>query len=302
MRRKIGLNAKKSMYGYLFVTPFVLGFVVFFLSPFLFMAVLSFSKMELTNNGRMLEFIGLDNYKFIFTQNLSYITNVFSSLGALLARLPSVVFFSLIIAIMLSQKFRGRAFYRAVFFLPVVVLSGIGAVAGSGIMDVAQELLIGSSGNDVEATANITESIVNLFGENSSAGAGLVKIIADIISNISYIAQASGVQILIFLAALQTISPSLYEASRIDGATGWENFWKITFPLVSPMILVNCVYTVVDSLAGADNSVISLIYNTAVMKIEYANSAAMSMIYFAVIYAIIGLVVFVISKMVFYEE
>ena len=305
--KAISLQAQKSIYGYIFVLPFIVGFIAFFLSPFIFMIVMSFSKINYGSAGGMiLVNIGFDNFKEIFLHDFEYIKSVFISTGELLAFLPSVVFFSLFISIILNQNFKGRFLARAIFFLPVLIASGINAVTGSaeGLMSNATALVQGaSSGADGgEATVNITKSIVMLFGSESGIGAGFIKAVAGIVSNIFQITQASGVQILIFLAALQTIPTSLYEASHMDGATGWENFWKITLPMISPMILVNTVYTAVDRMAGADNGVIALIYDAAFMKSKFADSAAMSMIYFLIIFAAIGIIMFFLSKAVYYED
>ncbi len=302
-KRGLSLQSRRAVSGYLFTLPFLIGFVLFFLSPFVFYITMAFSDMSMTNTGMAFTFSGLKNYVHIFTTNTEFIGQVFDGLKSILIRLPSVVFFSFFVSIMLNQKFRGRGLARAIFFLPVVTASGIAAVSGNeyGIMDTAQMILQGNLEGNSEVSVNITQSVVALFG-TSSYGSALVDFTVGIISGIYSIANASGVQILIFLAGLQTISPSLYEASHMDGATSWENFWKITLPMISPLILVNAVYTVVDCLAGADNSVIDNIYTTAMQKIQYTTSAAMGLLYFTLIFLIIGVIIWVLSKLVFYED
>ena len=304
MKRKHvrSLDARKARYGYLFVAPFLIGFIFFFLSSFVFFVAMAFSSQGMSNEGMVLKFVGWQNFQDLFVGNMEYVKSVFTSLGELLIRLPAVLLFSFMLAVVLNQQFKGRGLIRAVFFLPVVIASGVAATAGTsgGLMENAQMMLQGSMGDDIGA-ANITESIISLFGENSY-GSTLVTAVAEIVAGIYDIAQASGVQILIFIAALQTIPSSLYEAAHMDGATGWENFWKITLPMVSPMLLVNAMYTVIDTLVGADNSVVMMVYNMGAKQANYTMSAAMGLVYFVVVVVVIGLLMWGLSRLVFYED
>ena len=304
MKRKHvrSLEARKARYGYVFVAPFVIGFVFLFLSSFVFFVAMAFSSQGMSNEGMVLSFVGWQNFEELFVGNMEYVKSVFTSLGELLIRLPAVLLFSFMMAVILNQQFKGRGLVRAVFFLPVVIASGVAATAGAsgGLMENAQMMLQGSMGEDVGA-ANITESIISLFGENSY-GSTLVEGVAEIVAGIYDIAQASGVQILIFIAALQTIPSSLYEAAHMDGATGWENFWKITLPMVSPMLLVNAMYTVIDTLVGADNAVVMMVYNMGAKQANYTMSATMGLVYFVVVVVVIGLLMWGLSRLVFYED
>ena len=153
----------------------------------------------------------------------------------------------------------------------------------------------------VKMSANIAETIIALFGTTNITH-GFVSFVTSIVSGIYDITQASGVQILIFLAGLQTISPSLYEASKIDGATGWENFWKITLPMISPMILVNAIYTIVDSLSSINNITVSLIYQTAAKDLDYTKSAAMGILYFSIVLTTLAVAMVIMSRFVYYEN
>ncbi|MBQ9860182.1 MAG: sugar ABC transporter permease [Clostridia bacterium] len=301
-KRSISLESKKAMSGYVFVAPFVIGFIFIFFSSFIFFIAMAFSEQGMSNEGMVLEFCGLKNYEELFLSNMEYVKSVFASLGSLLIRLPSVLLFSFMLAVVLNQQFKGRGLVRAVFFLPVVVASGIAASTGNsgGLLDNAQMMLQGMMGDDTGAQ-NITESIISLFGEGSY-GSVLIEGVAAVVAGIYDIAQASGVQILIFLAALQTIPSSLYEASYMDGATGWENFWKITLPMISPMLLVNAVYTVIDALVGADNAVVTMVYNMGAKQTNYTMSAAMGLLYFVVVVVVIGLLMWGLSRLVYYED
>ena len=303
MKKKgVSLTTRKQRAGYWFVMPFLIGFTIFFLSPLIFYIVMGFSDMSLTNEGLEFTYTGLKNFKEVFLNEPRYIVNVLNSLQPLLLNLFAIVMFSLFVALLLNQKFIGRAFARAVFFLPVIVASGAVAVNSTGdkLLNNAQAVL--TSGNaSVKMNVDITQNIIELFGSNDVTH-NLVSVVSTIVSGMFDITQASGIQILIFLAGLQAISPSLYEASKMDGATGWENFWKITLPMISPMILVNVVYTIVDQLSSVNNSTVSQMYELAVEELKYTNSAAMGIMYFAIVIAVLVVAMAILSKFVYYDE
>jgi ABC-type sugar transport system permease subunit len=151
---------------------------------------------------------------------------------------------------------------------------------------------------------NVTGFIESLLIAEWGAGVGgdLIQIVIDIINQIYPIVMSSGIQILIFLAGLQTINPSIFEASSLEGATGWENFWKITFPMISPMILVVVVYTIVDFMVRTDSEVMNYVNITVNRLREFGFGSAMAMIYFLVIAAILGIVGLLISRLVYYYD
>lgn len=301
-KRGVSLTTRKQWAGYWFVLPFVIGFVLFFLSPFLFYVVMAFSKMSLTNTGISFTFNHLENFKEVLLNDPQYLVSVFQSLQPILLNLFAIVLYSLFIAILLNQRFLGRAFVRAVFFLPVVVASGSAALSGSNDQLLTNAQILLNNGNaTVEMGKDITQTIVEIFG-STGATQQLVSLVSNIVSSMFDITQAAGVQILIFLSGLQSINVSMYEASRMDGATGWENFWKITLPLISPMILVNAVYTIVDQLSSVNNETVSRMYKMVVEEIQYTSSAAMGVLYFAIVITILVLIMVILSRFVYYEN
>lgn len=300
-RRPLKSSTWDALTGVAFCTPFVVGFLLFFLSPMIMYGVMAFSKLVLNNEGNMeFEPRGWQNfYEALFVQD-SYLKQVFSSLGELLVMFPSVLLFSLFIAMLLNQKFRGRTTARAIFFLPVLIASGVAAIGQTdALTNTAVEAISGMS-SEGGNTLNLTKTLMNMVG--ASLDVRFFTVVETLISKIYSIVMASGVQILTFLAGLQAISPSLYEASAIEGATAWENFWKITLPMISPIILVNAVYTVVDVLGSTSNTVVNRLYALSIGESNYGLSAAMGLIYFGLMFALVGLVIFLISRMVFYEE
>jgi ABC-type sugar transport system permease subunit len=206
-------------------------------------------------------------------------------------------------AVLLNQKMVGRAAFRAIFFIPVILSTGLmEGIEASNILSEYMESAEGiEDGSGQNSAADIVSAIdVERLFANMKVGQGLVEYVTVAINNIYDIVNRSGVQLLIFLAGLQSISPAIYESCQMDGATGWETFWKITFPMISPMILVNAVYTVIDSFTTNSNTVMSFISKTYNTQKEL--SAAMSWIYFSLIILIIAVVAGICSAFVFYQR
>lgn len=313
-KKVASLDAKKSRAGWLFVLPFVIGFVLLYV-PMLFQSVqFSFSEINILTNqgggggGYELEFVGWDNYSKALFNDANFVRVLTSSLKQLVLDVPAIVIFSLFMAIVLNQKMVGRAVFRAIFFIPVILTTGLidqidqsNAVMtymnSGGIDTGASDALNG--GTDIISALDVT----SLLG-NMAVGTELVEYVVDVVNNIFNIVNRSGVQMLIFLAGLQSISPAIYESCTMDGATGWETFWKITFPMISPMILVNTIYTVIDSFTSKSNEVmtyINRIYEGTTRDARVLSSA-MSWIYFLVVLVLIAAVAGIISLFVFYQR
>lgn len=299
-KRNVSLEKRKRLWGYVFLIPFMIGLVFFFLSPLIFYVFMAFSSKKA---GMNFSFIGFDNFEQVLLNQPQYLVSVFESLEGLLIELVTIVLFSLFIAVLLNQRFKGRGFVRAIFFLPVVISSGVAAVSGETdtLLSSALSLLSGSSNTgNVQMSQSVAQTIVQLFGTNNVTGA-FVSIVSKIVASLFDVIQKSGVQILIFLSGLQTISSYVYEAAKIDGSTGWETFWKITLPMISPMILVNSIYTAVDLLASMNNKTISVIYEKS-LSLRYAESAAMGVMYLGIVLIILAVIMFVLSRFVYYED
>ena len=300
------MDRRKARSGWYFVLPFVLGFVLVYI-PIIYEAIkYSLFTYRIVNGGQVKEFAGWSHYKDALFGTTNFVQTLLTGLGELAFDIPAILIFSLFIAVILNQKMIGRAAFRAIFFLPVVVSTGLMesvlsasySFAGEG-MDVGLE----SEADKVGENLAIEGLLTSVF-ENLGFGAGLVEYIVKAVANISDIINRCGVQILIFLAALQSISPAIYESCEIDGATAWETFWKITFPMVSPMILVNAVYTIIDSFTTESNSVMNVIDNTYTGTMDGARhiSAAMGWMYFLVVLAVVGVVAAIFSAYVFYQR
>ena len=313
-KKVASLDAKKSRAGWLFVLPFVIGFVLLYV-PMLFQSVqFSFSEINILTNqgggggGYELEFVGWENYSKALFNDANFVRVLTSSLKQLVLDVPAIVIFSLFMAIVLNQKMVGRAVFRAIFFIPVILTTGLidqidqsnavmSYMNSGGIDTGASDALNG--GTDIISALDVT----SLLG-NMAVGTELVVYVVDVVNNIFNIVNRSGVQMLIFLAGLQSISPAIYESCTMDGATGWETFWKITFPMISPMILVNTIYTVIDSFTSKSNEVmtyINRIYEGTTRDARVLSSA-MSWIYFLVVLVLIAAVAGIVSLFVFYQR
>lgn len=301
-KRSISLEQKRIRWGYIFALPFAAGFVLFFLSPLILYVILGFSKLSLADQGMQLDPVGLDNFRQVLFVRVGYFEQVLKSLSELLLTSPAIVLYSLFVATLLNQEFKGRGALRAIFFLPVIMASGIAAVSnndslmGHAIHALSGEVSLTGDGNNT----SMVKGLMDLLGASFSPQ--LFSFVSELVGKIYTITMSSGVQILIFLAGLQGISPSLYEASSIEGATGWENFWKITLPMISPVVLVNAVYTIVDQLGGSSNAVIMDMYDTALKQNQFGYGSAMGLIYFSLIFLVVGSVIFIMSKFVYYED
>ena len=302
--KKASLDARKARSGYLFVLPFILGIALIYIPILLDSIWFSFNSLgtDIIDGipVQTLTFKGLYYYDTALRADPNFTTELLAGIQQLLFEVPAVIIFSLFIAVVLNQKMLGRATFRAIFFVPVIISTGLmeSINASDVITNGAQEGIDDGSGSS-GGTEIISALDVQALFENMKIGGQLVGYVVDIVNNVYNIINYSGVQMLIFLAGLQSISPQIYEASRIDGATGWETFWKITFPMISPMILVNAVYTIIDSFTRSTNPTMSYITNSVN---DTALSTAMSWIYFIVVILIIALVAGIASTFIFYQR
>ena len=304
-KRGLSLTGKKALSGWLFCLPFIIGIIGIYMPMII-------KSVEVSFYGSMgnYDYFSFDAYRYVFFEDGMFTQTILDAMGDLVLQIPAIVIFSLFMAVILNQKMTGRTFFRAVFFLPVILSTGIidfvdakyamanmtesgaiddntGATGGGGMI----------SALDVEGLlANVNLKI----GELS-----LAEIVTSLINSIFKIVSRSGVQMLIFLSGLQSISPSIYESCQMEGATAWETFWKITLPMISPMILVNAVYTVVDMFTAADNRVMMglLGYGGQLNPDKYpGNFSAAIWLYIVMVLVVIVVVALLMRTVVFYQR
>ncbi len=307
-RKKASLDARKARAGWFFVLPFAIGLLLIYLPIIIDSIWFSFNTIRTVpvrdGGGYKLIFEGLNFYKsaLVGEYATSFIQTLISGIQQLIFDVPAIVIFSLFIAVILNQKMIGRAAFRAIFFVPVIIATGL--MESINASDTLKDAVEGGTqmGEEAGATTQIVSAMdIQLLFENMKVGKELVMYITDLVNNIYNIVNRSGVQMLIFLAGLQSISPAIYEACQIEGASAWETFWKITFPMISPMILVNAVYTIIDAFTSETNVVMSYI-SGSIYNSSNGLATAMSWIYFVVVMAIIGAVAAIASGFVFYQK
>ena len=305
-KKHASLDRRKARAGWIFVLPFVIGFVLIYL-PIVYDSIrYSFYTMTPKLGGGMeLTFVGWANYKTALFEDPNYVTTLLKGLGNMVFDIPMILIFSLFMAVLLNQKMAGRAVFRAIFFIPVILSTGImesieAQNVLSDYMDDASGIEDGSGGST--ASEIVSSMDIEKMFQGMAVGEGLVTYVTTAINNIYDIVNRSGVQMLIFLAGLQSISPAIYESVQIDGATSWETFWKITFPMISPMILVNAVYTIIDSFTTDSNVVMSFISSVYQQANGNVVSSAMAWMYFLIVIGIIALVAAICSAFVFYQR
>ena len=309
-RRRGGasLEKRKARSGYVFVLPFILGILLIYL-PILIDSIwwsfnsIGSAKDELGNSIEVLNFVGFKHYIEAFTVSPSFTTTLLSSIQQIVFEVPAIIVFSLFIAVVLNSKMLGRAAFRAIYFVPVIIATGLMAsINGADIM--TGEMEGGIDDGSGQAAGGGLISMLDVQGLFSSMAVGgeLVTYVVRLVNSIYTIIKYSGVQMLIFLAGLQSISESIYEACRIDGATGWETFWKVTFPMISPMILVNAVYTVIDSFTRNTNATMQYIAGKGGTLQTQSEPTALYWIYFMIIIAIVALIAGIVSTFIFYQR
>ncbi|WNQ08987.1 sugar ABC transporter permease [Paenibacillus aurantius] len=285
-RVRLSVESQQAISGYLFLLPWLVGLAVFVFYPLGYSLYMSFHKIRFTGTGMKFEWKGFENYTYAFLSDNTFVAALLSILKNSVLVIPIIVVFSLFVAVLLNLKFKGRMAFRGIFFLPVIFSTG----------QVLTEIFNQKAGS---------LDLLNNYDVAGFLAANLPKLWADpilaVLNMFVVILWYSGVQILLYLAGLQTISTNVYEASMIDGATPWEIFWKITLPALTPFILLNVIYTIVDMFTlPLLNPVLSMITaNMTNPNLGYGYSAAQGWIYFVMVFLILLLVLAAARKTVY---
>lgn len=282
---RLSLARKKSLYGYVFIAPWLIGTLLIFAYPITYSITISFSEIVNVTENK-LQFVGLANYVRALVEDVTFVPTYLATIQETLIHTPLINVFAMYIALLLNRDIRCRGLFRATFFLPVMLGTGfimqqlLGQKVDADAMEMARGLLLPE-----QLTLYLGPSVTNF--------------IQQFLSQITVILWKSGVQIIIYLAGLQSISASLYEAAQVDSATEWEIFWLITLPMMAPMILLNLIYTVVDSFTNVSNPIVSYIYQIGFegpSQFEYAS--AMSWFYFVFVILLIGVIFLIMRRFV----
>lgn len=280
-RKPLSYERKKTYIGYAFIALWLFGFIYLTFIPLVKSLLYSFSEVEIENGYLNMSFTGLNNYRYAFIEDAEFLPALVSTLSTVAAKVPIIIVFSVFMAVMLNQEFRGRFFVRSVFFLPVII-------TGSVVMNIINSSSMFNmvmSGNLNNGGLFQTNAVMELL-QGSGLSGDIVDLVNNVVNDIFNYTWNSGIQILIFLAAFQSVDGTYYEVAKVEGATAWETFWKITFPMILPMLIINVLYTIVDNYINYSEPVFKLIQDYSDnIKIDYA--AAMSWINFVIIFTII---------------
>lgn len=292
------LREREALKGYLFLLPLMFGLLMFFIIPMIDSVRMSVSDVSVSPDGRKMAFSGFGYFKEALFVSNDFRETATSSVLSMLLTTPLVMIFSFFMASVLNQKFRGRTFFRVVLFIPVIIMMT------SGQTNALESQMNGMSSYkdtfDVSAEA-FTSQIANYLLE-AGVSEKITNGITEVTNMVYSVINLSGIQILIMLTGMQSISPALYEAAKVEGGTAWENFWKITFPMVSPLILTSFIYTIIDSFTSSSNGLMELLQSTAFTDQNYSLASAMALIYFAIVTVIVAVVAFIVSRFVFYYD
>ena len=282
---------KKQMYGRMFILPWEIGFVLFFLQPLVQSLVFVFSKVNVDfENGVFLtEWNGIENIRYFLYEDTQYVDYLVESLTSFVLNIPLIVSLSLIVGVLLNQKFKGRVMFRSIFFLPVIIATGVVMTYLTG--DATAESMRGGTGagNGIDISGILMS--MNLTSNITSKVIGFVNQIFDLFWD-------CGVQIVLFISGLQSIPEQLYEVCRVEGANKWEEFWYVTFPMLSGTTLLVIVFTAIEIFTDSNNSVMTYGFN-AMRQNMWWQGPTILWIYFALVGVILGLAVLIIQKKIF---
>lgn len=296
---KIPYEKRKALYGYGFILIWAIGSIYFFIVPLIKSLIYSFYETKVAEGGLQLNNFGLHNYVDAFRHDQNYSKALIAMLKDTALTTPLILIFSIFIAVILNQKFKGRTFARAVFFLPVIIATGPVINIINGNMS-SGGYAGGSEQFSTMFETNLVDQLLQYLGIMNISDS-LTEIINSLTTDIFNLVWNSGIQILLFLSALQNIPFSAKEAAQMEGATAWEYFWKITIPYISPMILASVVYTIVDSFVNPSNQVMEIVLQKSSSEWQHGYSAAMAWAYFAIIAVVLVIVVALVNKFVYYE-
>lgn len=293
-KKKLPYYQRKKIYGFLFITPWLLGFLFFFAVPFVQSCLYAFQDIKPSAEGMVKSWQGIENFRYALFRDTDFLVQCAGSLKDLI-NVPLILVYSICFALLLKKEYPGRTTMRAIAFLPVIIGSGV-------LMDILKSDVFSTSVKGAETVTLFSGG--GLTGLFSAMGLpmNVIAFINDIIAKIFDLTWKSGVQILLFLAGLHNIPGYVYEAADIEGANALEQFFKITLPMLTPMILLNIVYSVIDIFSDFGNSIIQMIYNTAFSSNRFGYSSALSILYFCMVAVVLVVVYLAMNRFIVHAD
>jgi ABC-type sugar transport system permease subunit len=282
------LRRRNALNGFIFISIWLVGLLIFFLIPLFRNFALSVTNAQLsTMRDGSYRYIGVQNYIEAFSVDIEFLPYLLDTMQSLIIDVPVILAFSLAVALLAVQPMRGNNVFRAIFFLPVVIGSAV--VVGRLFDQLGNQLVL--------FRGQAAQQFLYIY-----LGDQLPYFIS-FLSRSVFVLWRSGVQILIFIAGLKSIDPTLYEVAQVDGASGWSQFWKITLPMLSPVILINITYTIIDSFTDYFNTVLRYIrvvtFQQNTMRLGYPS--ALGVIYFLLVFLLVILIFGIVSRFTFYR-
>ena len=296
------LMRRRNNTGWVFIAPFLIGFALFYAIPLVQSLIFSFNDIKISGgNGYTLEGQGFENYRYVLMVDTNYLNRIIEAVKTMFLDTVIVVPFSFFSALLLAREFKGRGAARAIFFLPVVVSTGVlASMDRNSTMNLMMARSASDAANSMSAAMSSSDFVNTLL--EGSMPESIITFMTDLSSQLYDVIIKSGLQIIIFLGGINTISPSIYESSSIEGATAWENFWKITFPMCGPYLLLNAIYTIIDSFTNVNNPLIYRVKNEMAGLKNFGTATAAVWLYFIIIAIVLGVAFSLMSKRVFYHE
>lgn len=291
LKRNRGIEELKSRYGLMFILPWIIGLIVFFFVPIIQSVIYSFCSVVITSDGVKTTWVGLENYTEILKRDPNYMNYLKEAIGEFAYSLPIILVLSLILAMVLNQKFRGRVFFRALYFLPVIIATGkvMSYIFMTTDEDLSSMGVSGGMASGLISVEDLTDAL--------NMGTEIAEFVSNAINNIFNLVWSCGIQIVLFIAGLQSIPSHLYEASKVEGATKWEEFWFITFPMLSRITLLVGVFTMVELFINERSPMIEQVYGR-MRGGQYDIPSAMIWFYFIIAVAIMGIVMLAFVKFI----
>lgn len=291
-KKKSSLEAVRQRYGYTFVAHWAIGLIMFFIVPLFSSVLYAFSEVSI-GDGVETKIIGIKHFIDILKVDPNYLNNLRDSLGSIFYSLPIIVSLSLILAVVLNQEFKGRTFFRGIFFMPVIIVSSVVIVHMQSTY-VNAPLFTMSSSDEMNTVGGLIDFESVLMKLNLPVQ--ITAMLSDLLGNVFGLIWNCGVQTILFLAGLQSISASLYEVSKIEGANKWEEFWFITVPMLKNVLSLVIIYTMIELFTAVDNPIMKTAYTLMQERQVYDKSSAMLWLYFAIVLAVIGAVLLLYNR------
>ncbi|MBE6904111.1 MAG: sugar ABC transporter permease [Ruminococcaceae bacterium] len=298
-KNRMTQERKRSLQAYIYLAPWLVGVLMFFIYAIIQTTVYSFQTVE--KSTLSFSFVGISNFRYAFQGDAEFPQLLLSSLITMLSNVPTVLIFAFFVALLLKKRFKGDFMIKAIFFLTVILSSDVflNMMSDTSSLTAAQENAVVADGGSFFSAMESFE--LGEYFTEFGIDPAFFEFISDAIEGLSEIMVKSGIPIFIFLAGLYSVPESMYEAANVEGATAWESFWKITLPLMGPVLLVNIVYTIVDSFSSYLNPTLDYIYDQGIQKFNIGYASALSWIYFIIIGIILGVVVFFVNRKIYYQ-